>query len=109
MATKKKTAVQVAAERLQAQAVDVFEGHSDLVAIEVHIVGHFIDEEGGIAGVDLGTLQAAPRRFKPNKEGLFSRGFYLNGKVNDPTLTGQASGTRLQVGCNLIVIGSKAW
>lgn len=78
-------------------------GKSGLVAIKATFTALAI-VDGEIKEVPMGSIQAPPRE---NKSG--SRGFYLNGKLNDPTALGQTQGTRFQVGANITAVGSKTW
>ena len=105
MASKQKTPLQ----RIQEFAEATLLGKSDLIAVDVVITGRIVTEEGTVAMVDLGSFSAPPREFKPDKDGLFSRGFYLHGKVQDPTPRGMANQVEYQIGCNVTACKSKEW
>lgn len=84
-------------------ANEILCGRSGMIAVKA-VFSALTIVDGQIVEVDMGSIQAPPRQ---NKSG--SRGFYLNGKLQDPTVVGQANGTRLQVGANLTMVGSKVW
>jgi len=96
-------------ERLQEHAVGVFEGRTDLISVDAHIVGRFVTEDGSIEEVELGVLSGVPRTFKPNKDGLSSKGFYLFGKVPDLTTAGQIADMRYQCSVNIVAVHSNKW
>ena len=97
-------AKQTAAERLQAHALEFLMGKSDLIGVEVTIVGKIVNEDGSVSEVDMAALSSIPRSFSSG-----NRGFHLSGKVNDPTVSGQVAGVVYQVGCNITAIKSKEW
>ena len=88
---------------LSALAEQMLCGKSGMIAIRAEFTALTIVDDQ-IVEVPMGSLQTAPRE---NKTG--SRGFHLSAKLNDPTLIGQAHGTRYQVGANITAVGSKDW
>jgi len=88
---------------LSAIAGQILCGKSGMIAVKATFSALTI-VDGNIVEVPMGSIQSPPRQ---NQSG--SRGFYLNGKVADPTVLGQAQGTRFQVGANITAVGSKDW
>ena len=100
MTAKNKTPL----ERIQEHAKATLMGKSDLIAVDVTITGRVVTAEGTIEMVDLGSFNAAPREFSSG-----NKGFYLFGKVQDPTQSGQVNQVEFQVGCNITACKSKEW
>ena len=90
-------------EALSTLASEILCGKSGMIAVKATFTALTI-VDGEIVEVPMGSIQTPPRE---NKSG--SRGFYLNGKLADPTVLGQAQGTRYQVGANITAVGSKTW
>ena len=91
-------------EALSTLAGKILCGKSGMIAVKATFTAITIVDGGEIVEVPMGSIQTPPRE---NKSG--SRGFYLNGKLSDPTVLGQAQGTRFQVGANITAVGSKTW
>jgi len=108
VATKSKPAV-VAPVKVDPQAAlsdhaaEVFCGKSGMIGLKAAVYALAV-VDGKVVEIPMGNLQGVPR---VNKTG--SRGFFLNGKINDPTLIGQANTTRFQFGGNVTAVGSKDW
>ena len=97
-------AKQTAAERLQAHSLEFLLGRSDLIGVEVALTGKIINEDGSASEVDLGQFSAIPRLFSSG-----NRGFYMFGKVQDPTINGQMNEVEYQCGFNVTACKSKDW
>jgi hypothetical protein len=95
-------------EALATLGNEIFCGHSGMIAVKAEFTAVTI-QGGEIVEVPMGSLQAPPRNNKPKADGTFSKGFYLNGKLLDPTMLGQASGTKFQVGVHVTAVNSKTW
>lgn len=90
-------------EALSTLASKILCGKSGMIAVKATFTAVTI-VDGEIVEVPMGSLQTPPRE---NKSG--SRGFYLNGKLNDPTVLGQANGTKFQIGSHVTACHSKEW
>jgi len=93
---------------LSALSEQILQGKSGMIALKANFTAIAI-VDNKVVELPMGSFQSVPRENKPKADGTFSRGFHISGKLSDPTLVGQAHGTRLQVGANITVIGSKAW
>lgn len=95
-------------EALSAIAGEILCYKSGMIAVKATFTAITI-VDGEIVEVPMGSLQAPPRNNKPKADGTFSKGFYLNGKLSDPTVLGQANGTKFQIGTHVTAVGSKEW
>jgi len=93
---------------LSAHAGQILCGKSGMIAVKATFSALTI-VDGEIVEVPMGSVQAPPRDNKVKANGTHTRGFFLNTKIADPTLLGQAHGTRFQVGCNVTAVKSAEW
>ena len=95
-------------EALSTLANEIFCGRSGMIAVKATFTAiTIVDNE--IVEVPMGSIQAPPRTNKVKADGTFSRGFYLNGKLNDPTELGQVSDTKFQIGAHITAVKSAGW
>ena len=80
-----------------------FAERSNMKRVKVTVVAIVAGDEGD-EEVLMGTFPASPRRFNSG-----NIGFNVNGKLPDPSLTGQENGVNFQLGVNLTAIRSKLW
>lgn len=81
-----------------------WKNHTDLIAVEVKVVGVYRDGGGKIKKQKMGTISGTPRRFRGGNLGV-----HLDGKVPDLTPYGIVQGNTLRVSGNIWVPGSAEW
>ena len=82
----------------------VLQERSDIKRLMVSITAIVATADGGTEEVPMGVHIAAPKAFSSG-----SHGFYLGGKLPDPSSAGQENGVRYQAGFNVVAVGSKNW